>query len=310
MARRTVSAAAFRRLVTADIVVLIAIVVSGAIVRLTDSGLGCANWPSCSDTKFVDVSSGHSAIEQINRIFSGLIVIPLAATVFAAYRREQRRNDLVRLSWLLLVVFFGEAVLGGISVMVELAWFSVMAHFLLAITLLGIALVLRQRAAEPEGERRPVVARSVEVLAWIVYLGTIWVLVWGTLVTASGPHGGDEEARRLAVSPSDVARMHSVSVDVLVGIVVALIVMLMRTHAPRRVTRVASLTVVVMAGQGVLGYVQYFNDIPPLLVGFHVFGATLTFVCVQQLVLELRRSQPRTDLNRMDLESRAVMSRA
>jgi heme a synthase len=306
-----VSPAAFRRVAVADIAVLVAIVVSGAIVRLTDSGLGCANWPNCSDTKFVDVASGHSAIEQINRIFSGLILIPLLLTLIAAYRRTPRRRDLVQLSWTLLILFLGEAVLGGISVIVKLAWFSVMGHFLLAIALLGVALVLHQRAREQEGPRRVVVTRSVALLTWLVYTLTIWVLVWGTLVTATGPHGGDAEARRLGYPLRDVARVHSISVDVLVGFVLVLVVALVRTHAPPRVLGAASIAIVVMTAQGVLGYLQYFNEIPALLVGFHVFGAVLTFICVQQLVLELRiPHQEIARENRTARDNRVVMSRA
>jgi cytochrome c oxidase assembly protein subunit 15 len=110
----------------------------------------------------------------------------------------------------------------------------------------------------------------------------------GTLVTAAGPHGGDGEARRLGWSLGDVARVHGVSVDVLVALTLVFVVALVRTGAPRRILDVASLTVVVMAAQGVLGYVQYFEKIPALLVGFHVFGAVCVFICVQELLLELR----------------------
>ena len=115
---------AFRRPLV-NIVLLVAIIVSGAVVRLTNSGLGCADWPNCSATKFVDVGSHHAAIEQVNRIFSGLIFIPLGLALLAAYWRAPRRRDLVALSWLLFGLFAGEAVLGGISVKVKLAWVSV-----------------------------------------------------------------------------------------------------------------------------------------------------------------------------------------
>jgi hypothetical protein len=125
-------------------------------------------------------------------------------------------------------------------------------------------------------------------LARVVYVLTIWVLVAGTLVTAAGPHGGDAEARRLGWPLGDVARIHAVSVDVLVVVTLFLVVALMRTPAPRRALNTASVTIAVMVAQGLLGYVQYFNRIPPVLVGFHVFGAVCVFICVQQLLLELR----------------------
>jgi cytochrome c oxidase assembly protein subunit 15 len=305
------SPAAFRRLTVVNVVLLVAIIVSGAIVRLTNSGLGCANWPNCSATKLVDVSSHHAAIEQLNRIFSGAIGVPIALALLGAYRREPRRNDLIRMAWALFALFWAEAVLGGISVMVKLAWVSVMGHFLLALALVAIALWMRQRAYETEGgtARRPVVSHRIELLARAVYALTIWVLVWGTLVTAAGPHGGDAEARRLGWPLVDVARVHGASVDVLVGLVLVLVVALVRTRAPARVLRTASITMLVMSAQGVLGYVQYFEHIPAVLVGFHVLGAVLVFACVQQLMFELRAPDAGTaDEKRNARERSAVMA--
>ena len=105
------------------------------------------------------------------------------------------RDDLVRLAWILFGLFWAEAVLGGISVKVRLAWVSVIGHFLLAIALIGVALVMHHRASNPDG-RTPLVgaARDADARARVVYALTIWVVVVGTLVTAAGPHGGD--ARR------------------------------------------------------------------------------------------------------------------
>jgi cytochrome c oxidase assembly protein subunit 15 len=287
------SSTALRRLTLLNVVLLAAIIVSGAVVRLTDSGLGCADWPNCSATKLVDVSSHHAAIEQLNRIFSGAIGIPIALALLGAYRLRPRRHDLVRLAWVLFGLFWAEAVLGGISVKVRLAWVSVTGHFLLAIALIAVALVMHHRARRTDGPRRPAVPGDTFLLARAVYALTIWVLVVGTLVTAAGPHGGDVRARRLGWPLGDVARVHGISVDALVALTLVLVVALARAHAPRRALNVASLTVVVMAAQGVLGYVQYFNRIPAVLVGFHVFGAVCVFTCVQQLLLELRVTDDR-----------------
>jgi cytochrome c oxidase assembly protein subunit 15 len=282
------SAAVFRRITLLNVVLLVAIVVSGAVVRLTNSGLGCADWPNCSATKLVDVSTHHAAIEQLNRIFSGLIGVPIVIALVAAYLRVPRRRDLVNLGWLLLALFLSEAVLGGISVMLELAWFSVSSHFLLAVALIGVALTMHERAGEAAGPYRRVVTSGVVLLARLVYIVTIWVLLLGTLVTAAGPHGGDAEARRLGWPLGDVARVHGFSVDALLVLVLVLGVAVVRTTAPRRVLVAVSATLLVMAAQAVLGYVQYFEQIPAVLVGFHVFGATLVFVAVQQLQFELR----------------------
>jgi cytochrome c oxidase assembly protein subunit 15 len=282
------SAVAFRRLTIVNIVLLVAIVVSGAVVRLSNSGLGCADWPNCNASDFVSVATHHAAIEQINRLFSGLIGIPLGITVLMAYQLRPRRRDLVRLAWILFGLFWAEAVLGGISVKVRLAWVSVTGHFLLAIALIAVALVMHHRAGNADGARRPAVPRETLLLARAVYALTIWVVIVGTLVTAAGPHGGDAQARRLGWPLGDVARVHGVSVDVLVALTLTFVVVLVRVGAPRRVLNVASLTVVVMAAQGILGYVQYFNRIPAVLVGFHVFGAVLVFAAVQNLELSTR----------------------
>ena len=281
------SSSALRRLTLVNVVLLAAIIVSGAVVRLTNSGLGCADWPACSATKLVDVSTHHAAIEQLNRIFSGAIGLPIALALLGAYRVRPRRDDLLRLAWILFGLFWAEAVLGGISVKEKLAWVSVTGHFLLAIALIAVALVMHHRASNPGGARRCAVTHDTLTLARAVYALTIWVVVVGTLVTAAGPHGGDVQARRLGWPLGDVARVHGISVDLLVALTLALVVSLVRARAPRRALNVASVTVVVMAAQGILGYVQYFDRIPAVLVGFHVFGAVCVFTCVQQLLLEL-----------------------
>ncbi len=282
------SPAVFRRLTLVNVVLLVAIIVSGSIVRLTNSGLGCANWPNCSSTKLVDVSGHHAAIEQLNRIFSGLIGVPIALALIGAYLLRPRRRDLVRPAWVLFALFWAEAVLGGISVLVKLAWVSVMGHFLLAIALVGVALLMYRRASQPEGPRRVVVERRVELLAYAIYALTIWVLLWGTLVTAAGPHGGDAKARRLGEPLYQVARVHGASVDLLIVLMLVLVVALVRTNAPRPVLNAASVAIAVMAAQAILGYVQYAQQIPSLLVGFHVFGAVCVFISVQWLVFSIR----------------------
>jgi cytochrome c oxidase assembly protein subunit 15 len=280
-----VSAVAFRRLTTLNFVLLVAIVVSGAIVRLTNSGLGCRDWPNCSSTQFVSVSTHHAAIEQVNRIFSGAIGVPLAVTVFAAYRLVPRRRVLIRLAWVLFGLFWCEAIVGGISVQVKLAWVSVMGHFLLALALVSIALRMCQRAREIEGPRAPIVGRGARRLVFVTYLWTIGAVVLGTLVTAAGPHGGDRDAKRLSIPITDLARAHAVAVDGLVVLMLVTAWVLVRSRAPRIVITTASIAIAVMIAQGVLGYVQYAEAIPAVLVGFHVFGAVLVFAAVQQLLL-------------------------
>jgi cytochrome c oxidase assembly protein subunit 15 len=279
---------AFRRLTLCNLVLLAIIIVTGAAVRLTDSGLGCDDWPNCNADSFVSIGSQHEAIEQLNRLFSGVIVIPIVLILVASYRRVPRRRDIVNLSWIMLVLYLGNAVLGGISVLVKLAWVSVMGHFLLAIALVAVALMIHERAGQPEGPREYVVTARVRVVARIVYALTVWVLVLGTLVTAAGPHGGDIEAKRLSWQITDLARVHSVSVDVLVGVVLVLVALAVHDRAPRRVLTTVSVVLAAMVAQGILGYVQYAQGIPELLVGFHVAGAVVVFGSVQWLQFVLR----------------------
>jgi cytochrome c oxidase assembly protein subunit 15 len=286
------SSGGFRRLTTVNLVLLVAIIVSGAVVRLTNSGLGCRDWPNCSADQFVNVSTHHAAIEQLNRIFSGAIGLPIALALIGAYQLRPRRRDLVRLAWILFGLFWCEAILGGISVQVKLAWFSVMSHFLLALALVGVALRIRQRAYEGDGQRRPVVTPLARKGVGIVYLWTIAAVIAGTFVTAAGPHGGDREARRLTWSIVDVVRVHGALVDVLVVLALITAWLLARSQAPRPVLATASFALAAMVAQGVLGYVQYFEAIPPVLVGFHVFGAVLVFAAVQQLELSVRPPAP------------------
>jgi cytochrome c oxidase assembly protein subunit 15 len=288
-----VSSVFLRRLTTLNVVLLLAVVVSGAIVRVSNSGLGCRDWPNCSSTEFVSVATDHAAIEQINRIFSGLIGIPLVLTLFAVYQLRPRRGDLALRAWILLALFLSEAVVGGVSVHLELAWFSVMSHFLLALALVSVALQIRQRVREPAGPRVPIVMPAAVWLVRVVYVWTIGVLVIGTLVTAAGPHGGDRDARRLGIPMSDLARTHAVAVDVLVVLTLVTVVVLVRTRAQRAVLSTASLALGAMVAQGVLGYVQYAQEVPAVLVGFHVFGAVLVFAAVQQLALSITAPRQR-----------------
>jgi cytochrome c oxidase assembly protein subunit 15 len=285
----------YRRLTATIVALLVLIIVTGAAVRLTNSGLGCNDWPNCNAENFVSIDNHHEAIEQINRLLSGAIGLPIGIALVAAYRRRPRRRDLIALSWVLFALFWGEAVLGGIAVLVKLAWVSVMGHFLLAIALVGVALTMHRRADETDGDVHYVVSDAARYAARAVYVWTIWVLIAGTLVTAAGPHGGDIKAKRLAWPITDVARVHGVSVNVLIAATLLMIWLFWKEGAPRRVLTTAELLVGAMIVQAAIGYIQYFNDIPALLDGIHVAGAVLVFMTVHQLQLVLReRGVPAT----------------
>jgi cytochrome c oxidase assembly protein subunit 15 len=280
---------AYRRLTLLALLLLGAIIVTGAAVRLSGSGLGCRDWPNCEPGELIGVGNPNQRIEQVNRLFTGLVSLGVIAAVLGSRRRVPRRPDLTALSWALVVGVVFQAVLGGISVKVKLAPVSVMGHFLASIVLVGIALVLHHRAAEPERPARmvPVVSDSTRWFARAVFVLTIWVLIAGTLVTAAGPHGGDAAAKRLSWPIPDAARLHGGSVDLLLLCVVVLAWRLQRDRAPRRALTMVSIFLVLGCAQAALGYIQYLNAIPALLVGFHVAGAVLVFSAAMQLQLEL-----------------------
>jgi heme a synthase len=279
----------YRRLTLLALLLLGAIIVTGAAVRLSGSGLGCHDWPNCEPNELIGVGNANQRIEQINRLFTGLVSLGVIAAVLGSRRRVPRRRDLTMLSWLLVAGVVFQAVLGGISVKVKLAPVSVMGHFLASIVLVGIALLLHHRAALPERPSRMVsaVSDSTRLLARAVFVLTIWVLIAGTLVTAAGPHGGDAEAKRLAWPIPDAARVHGISVDILLVCVLILAWRLLHDRAPRRALTAVSAFLFLGCAQAALGYIQYFNAIPPLLVGFHVAGAVLVFSAAMQLQLEL-----------------------
>jgi heme a synthase len=280
---------AYRRLTLLALLLLGAIIVTGAAVRLSGSGLGCRDWPNCEPGELIGVGNPNQRIEQVNRLFTGLVCLGVIAAVLGSRRRVPRRKDLTTLSWVLVAGVVFQAVLGGITVKVKLAPVSVIGHFLASIALVGVALVLHHRAAQPERPAAMVraVSRSTQLLARGVFVLTMWVLVAGTIVTAAGPHGGDATAKRLSWPIPDAARLHGASVDLLLVCVLVLAWRLQHDHAPRRALTTVSVFLLLGCAQAALGYIQYLNAIPVVLVGFHVAGAVLVFSAAMQLQLEL-----------------------
>lgn len=281
----------FRQVAIVALAMLAVIIVTGAAVRLTGSGLGCDDWPNCSDTSFVDVSSKHTAIEQINRLFTGVVGAAVIACVAGALVRVPRRRDLTVLAVLLVVGVLANAVLGGISVLVDLHPLAVQGHMLLSIGLIVAGTILVRRAGEPDGEpRRAVVDPATVALVRVQFALVCVAVLTGTVVTAAGPHAGDEDAVRLDVAIPTVARLHGSAV--VAALLAALaIAWRVRRSAAARTALSAPLSAWIFAGllQGALGYVQYFNDVPALLVGLHVAGATAVMLLATQLLLATHR---------------------
>jgi heme a synthase len=288
-----VSPAVVSRLALANAVANGAIVVTGGAVRLTGSGLGCPTWPRCTTESFVATPelAGHGAIEFGNRLLTFVLAAIAIATVVAVWRSARR--DLRPLAVLTFLGIPAQALLGGVTVLTGLNPYTVAAHFLVSIVLIALATVLWLRSREP-GVGRPLLRRPLALLVTGIAAVTGAVLVLGTLVTGSGPHSGDVDeddvptGHRMGFDVELVSQLHADAVFLLVGLTIALLVSLYATDAPGRVTRAARDLLVVQLAQGVVGYVQYFTDLPIALVLLHMLGAVLVTAFTARLVWAVR----------------------
>lgn len=290
--RPTISPQRYRTITIGALIALAVIIVTGAAVRLTNSGLGCDDWPNCSSERLIDVSSKHAAIEQLNRLFTGVVAVAVIAAVLGSYGRVgPRRADLVRLSWWLVAGVVANAVLGGISVLVDLHPIAIQGHLLLSMALIVTGTVLVRRAGEPDGvERVAVVSEPTRRLVLLLFALT-WVAVFtGTLVTGAGPHAGDENAERLDLDIASVARVHGTTVMATIAVALA-IAWQVRRHRADDAALASAISTWLLVGvlQAAVGYVQYFNDVPELLVGIHVAGATAVMWASTTIVLNTSR---------------------
>jgi cytochrome c oxidase assembly protein subunit 15 len=279
----------YRQVTVVALVLLIAIVISGAAVRLTGSGLGCDDWPNCNDERLIDVSSGHAAIEQVNRLFTGLVAIAVIAAVLGSLVRVPPRRDLTWLSFGLVAGVVAQVLLGGITVLVDLHPMAVQGHLLVSMVLVANAVVLVRRAGEPDDARghRTAVSVTAARLLWLLTVATAVAIVTGTVVTGAGPHAGDEDVERLDVTVGAAARVHGIAVvaAVVTAIVTAIVI---RRRAEDRRALQGPLGTWMFVGllQAAVGYTQYFNEVPAGLVAIHVAGATVLWVATVWLLLE------------------------
>jgi cytochrome c oxidase assembly protein subunit 15 len=286
------SAPAVRRILLANLVGQVVIVVTGGIVRLTGSGLGCSSWPECEPGQFTPVvheaASWHPFVEFGNRTIAGILVAIGLVTAWAVWRQRDRSMGFRLLGLVPLLGVLLQAVVGGLSVRMDLNPAIVSSHFLISMVLVGASAVLLQRNGEGDGSPEPLVSPSVRRLGLLLLPLCAVVLMLGVVVTGSGPHSGDEEiGYRFALDPVSVAKTHSAAVWLYVAGVVALVVALRRASAPLRRAGVVLLAVTLL--QGVIGYVQYVTGLPAVLVAAHMLGASLLVVAQVRQVLSMRR---------------------
>ena len=281
----------YRRVTLLALVALCVIVVTGAAVRLTGSGLGCPDWPNCAPGHLSPHGNTgyHGAVEFVNRAFTGLVSVLVIVAVLASIVRRPRRGDLVWLSSGLVVGVLAQIVLGGLVVIYGLSPPWVIAHFVVSMLLVADAVVLHHRAGLPDGRRLvPAVTRAVQRMGWGLVAWCAVVIAAGTIVTGAGPHGGDEDVPRLGFAITDVARIHGITVMVFLGGVLVTLWLVSRTGAAASVRHDATILLAVLCAQATVGYIQYFSGVPIVLVGVHIVGAVSVWVATLHFALGLR----------------------
>ncbi|MGW0734726.1 COX15/CtaA family protein [Streptomyces sp. NPDC002851] len=283
---RTVRLAALSALIMSTV-----IVVTGGAVRLTGSGLGCPTWPKCTADSLTATSEMglHGAIEFGNRMLTYVLCAAVGWAIIAARAQKPMRRGLTRLGWTQFWVVMGNAILGGIVVLVGLNPYTVAAHFLLSTSLITVATVMWIRTREGDAAPRPLVGKAVSQLVRILIVTAGLLVAVGTVVTGAGPHAGDSsDVPRMPVDWESVTKLHAVLAWVVVTLTVALWFVLKAVDAPKGPRdRTRDLFLILLA-QGVIGYVQYFTDLPEVLVGAHMLGSCLVWIAAIRVLLALR----------------------
>ena len=281
-------------LAVANLVANIGIVVTGAAVRLTGSGLGCPTWPRCTDASYVAHGElgVHGVIEFGNRMLTfALAAVAILCFLSALGARHRRATRLT------LIVGLGiplQAVIGGITVLTGLNPWIVAGHFLLSMAMIMVCVALLDELRSPERGPAPPLPRA---LAWATWAAGCVVLYLGTVVTGAGPHAGDTDSPRNGLDPATVSHLHAYAVYALVALTVVLLALAVRDgHA--WLARVTGLVLVIELLQGVLGWVQYWLDLPVGLVALHMLGAALLAAGLARIALAVLP-------HRVGLEARA-----
>ncbi|BBY91554.1 heme A synthase [Mycobacterium gallinarum] len=278
------------------------IAVTGAIVRVTASGLGCPTWPQCFPGSFTpiphpEVAGIHQAVEFGNRMITFLVVLTAALAVLAVTRARRRREVLIY-AWLMPASTVVQAVIGGITVLTGLLWWTVAIHLLASMTMVWVSVLLFVKIGEPDGgavrHRVPKPLRQLTVLS-AVALAT--VLVTGTLVTGAGPHAGDKSITqpvpRLELEIVTLVQLHATLLVAYLSLLVALVFGLRAVNAARPVVRRLAVLLVLVAAQALVGRVQYALGIPAALVALHVAGAATCTAATAALWASMReRAEP------------------
>ena len=273
-----------RGVLIANVVAQVAIVVTGGAVRLTGSGLGCSTWPQCEPGRFTPVrheaASWHPIIEFGNRTLTGALLSVAVATAWVVLRQVGRSHSVRALALVPIIGVLVQAVLGGLTVLVQLHPAVVGSHFLLSMVLIAASTQLLLREAQPDAPARWDTTPAIRSLSLLLVPLAAVMLVLGSVTTGTGPHSGDDSAPyRFAFDPLVVTRAHSSSVWLYLAVLGALVVLVHRaTAGGSRARQQIWVLVAVTLLQGLVGYVQYFTGLPGGLVALHMLGASLLVV--------------------------------
>ena len=289
--RLSLTPAVFRWFAYAAFLSMIIIVLTGAAVRLTGSGLGCPDWPTCFRHQVAGSWALHPLIEYANRMVTVTLVILTGVTFIAAWLRSPRRRDLIVLAGLLVLGVVFDAVLGAFVVYSKLNPWLVSLHLLLSLSMVVAAAVLYHRSKYQYGvgTRAEVRSRQFLWIARLLWLPFVVLLATGTMTTGSGPHAGSSMgqlvARRLPFAFASATWVHSLAATLFVGLVLGLFVAVWQSSAPQALQKGVRRLVVIAFLQAVIGAVQYLTHVPPVLVELHVLGATSLCIGVTQFHL-------------------------
>lgn len=284
-----------RPILLANLLGEVLIVVTGGIVRLTGSGLGCPTWPECVPGSLVPVPEQEEGLRKFvefgNRTLTGLVGILALAAVWVVFTRYADRPRMKAVALGIVGGVVAQALVGGVTVRTGLNPFTVAFHFLMSMVLVALATALLRGSQEPQPRADRVLVHPLAgTLAWSTSAVGAAVLVLGTLVTGSGPHSGDARTpARTGFDPRFVSWMHADLVMLFTGLVVATLVAVRLSGETPRATRAWVAVLAVTLVQGLIGYVQYFTRLPELLVLLHMLGATLLVVTLTAGVLATRR---------------------
>jgi cytochrome c oxidase assembly protein subunit 15 len=278
------------------------IAVTGAIVRVTASGLGCPTWPQCFPGSFTPVPHAevpgiHQAVEFGNRMITFLVVLTAALAVLAVTRARRRREVLVY-AWLMPASTVMQAVIGGITVLTGLLWWTVAIHLLVSMAMVWLAVLLFVKIGEPdEGVATTVVPKALRQLTFLAAMVLAAILVTGTFVTGAGPHAGDKSIEapvpRLQVEIVTLVTLHATLLIVYLVLLLGLGFALRKVRAPRTVIKRLMVLLILVAAQALIGRVQYAIGVPAALVALHVAGAAACTAATSALWASMReRTEP------------------